>query len=385
MFSKKRSQIALEYTMVVFISLIMIGGVTYYFFSQQSSYEDEAVQAKVNSIGEKISRYAEEAYYSTGPYRKTLEMELPQRINKIYVHDDNIIVFQAEGDNEYVYLSGAPVYGYVLKDSLHTGKIIVEKINDRPVICGKAPCSCEENETNCTDMIDNDCDGKIDGADTDCCPDNDGDGYTGIDYSGSEPEWCQPPDTFADDCNDTRTDVNPGMEEECDAVDHDCDGNPRNGDACNFGCYIEDHEDQDGTGSCKSGYKAILSLAEHEESHVEEPGGVNNYPYDLCCKEEVSPSVDVSWDIESSKTCSSGEKVLGLHRNLPYGSHVENGSLSNFQHSLCGELTSGLTIECRVTSNDDCNANEIIGMKTVENTHVGKVGSHALTLCCGVS
>jgi len=73
-------------------------------------------------------------------------------------------------------------------------------------------------EENCTNGIDDDCDGMTDYGDPEgCCHDLDGDGYgdpaaTACAY----PEW---------DCDDSDPDVNPGIEEDCTSgIDDDCDG-----------------------------------------------------------------------------------------------------------------------------------------------------------------
>ncbi len=73
----------------------------------------------------------------------------------------------------------------------------------------------------CTDGVDNDCDGWIDGEDGDCQHDSDGDGY-------STPE----------DCDDGDAAVNPSESEvTCDGKDNDCDA------------LTEDEPDNDGDGS----------------------------------------------------------------------------------------------------------------------------------------
>ncbi len=74
-------------------------------------------------------------------------------------------------------------------------------------------------DEDCTDGIDNNCDGDIDGNDAQC-QDADGDGYTQL-----------------IDCDDDDPDVYPGAEEICDAKDSDCDGETP-----------EDETDEDGDG-----------------------------------------------------------------------------------------------------------------------------------------
>ncbi len=79
----------------------------------------------------------------------------------------------------------------------------------------KGPGNCTITETpeqSCGDGQDNDCDGFTDAADTDCCPDSDGDGYNDVACGGT-------------DCNDGNIDVNPGAMESCgDEIDNDCNG-----------------------------------------------------------------------------------------------------------------------------------------------------------------
>jgi hypothetical protein len=92
-------------------------------------------------------------------------------------------------------------------------------------ICGEIDCNDADPNVNplatedCTDGVDNDCDGLIDTADPDAfgcpadCTDTDGDAYA------TEGGSCG-----AIDCDDNDAFINPGMVEDCsDGFDNDCD------------------------------------------------------------------------------------------------------------------------------------------------------------------
>ena len=71
----------------------------------------------------------------------------------------------------------------------------------------------------CSDTVDNNCNGKVDLADSQCCEciDNDRDGY-------GQPVCIDCPHSLWD-CDDTEPNANPGMTENCkNGIDDDCDG-----------------------------------------------------------------------------------------------------------------------------------------------------------------
>jgi len=111
--------------------------------------------------------------------------------------------------------------------------------------CGGTDCD-DTNETvhpgggeHCSDGLDNNCNGFVDGADTGDCPsmcvDADGDGYTDRDCGGS-------------DCDDTMAESYPGAYEDCDGADNDCDGRKDEGYPNQDGDELADCVDPDDDG-----------------------------------------------------------------------------------------------------------------------------------------
>jgi len=125
-----------------------------------------------------------------------------------------------------------------------------------------ADVDCDDDEVTvspaarefCVDGLDNDCDGDIDTADSECTSDTDADmdGFCpiGTDLNGDGD--CNDPGEASDgfDCDDSAADVNPDEVEVCtDFRDNDCDGLADFRDSDDCGAFF----DADGDGYCPGG------------------------------------------------------------------------------------------------------------------------------------
>ncbi len=93
------------------------------------------------------------------------------------------------------------------------------------------------------DEIDNDCDGVVDeGVTTTYYADVDGDSYGD---AAATSEACSTPTGYVDnalDCDDAEALVNPGMDETCNGIDDDCDGEVDEGSAIDASVWYQDYD-----------------------------------------------------------------------------------------------------------------------------------------------
>ncbi|MFH1468570.1 MAG: putative metal-binding motif-containing protein [Pseudomonadota bacterium] len=174
------------------------------------------------------------------------------------------------------------------------------------VACG-APSSYVASDLDCDDWdaaihpgasercngLDDDCDGTVDDGlfPVDFYLDTDGDGYGDpgqlydADGDGTSDAVC-PTATIpgysvqGGDCDDTRADVSPAEAEQCDDIDHDCDGDIDNGFAYAYGTLLYLDNDGDGYGtssltSCSplTGYASSSGDCDDTDSSVH-PGAI---------------------------------------------------------------------------------------------------------------
>lgn len=140
----------------------------------------------------------------------------------------------------------------------------------------------DSRDEHCTDGIDNDGDGQRDLADTDCCPDNDGDGYVRdrsfcVGGPFNQPGWLE------GDCDDDDAGINPAAAEVCaNGVDDDCDTDVDEGCApsCDDLCGAGGWEDPITPGTCNGLPQLCWGPI---------PSGTGHCDGRCCCMGPVSP------------------------------------------------------------------------------------------------
>ena len=132
--------------------------------------------------------------------------------DELRTSSDSVTFTCAAGATYYVVIEG---YGFTQSPAYGTGYCSGASEGDYQLSFDVSRgTGCSED---CDNGTDDDLDGDIDCADSDCADDpicncdEDADGYDGASCGG-------------DDCNDSNALINPGMDEYCNGYDDDCDG-----------------------------------------------------------------------------------------------------------------------------------------------------------------
>tara|TARA_Y100000310_G_scaffold81332_1_gene77923 strand:+ start:1023 stop:1472 length:450 start_codon:yes stop_codon:yes gene_type:complete len=107
-----KAQSAIEYLMIIALTLGIIVPTAYLFFRYTSESSVEVSYSKINQIGRNIIDTAETVYYSGEGSKIVLEVNMPEGIDDIYVLAKRELVFKTFseiGDNEMVFFSSASI------------------------------------------------------------------------------------------------------------------------------------------------------------------------------------------------------------------------------------------------------------------------------------
>ena len=93
-----KAQSALEYLMIVAITLMIILPSTYLFYTYSKQLTDEAIYPQINEIGLGIINNAHSVYFS-GEYSKiVMDVNMPKKVNDIYILYNRELIFNVESD-----------------------------------------------------------------------------------------------------------------------------------------------------------------------------------------------------------------------------------------------------------------------------------------------
>jgi uncharacterized protein (UPF0333 family) len=115
----KKAQFAVEYLLVVGIGLVILIPSLAMFYNYSSGQTEEAIVAKIGTIGRSILNNAETVYYMGPPSRRTLELEFPRKIHNFTIQNITnegkmiYILNLVIGDKEsnYPFISEVPISG----------------------------------------------------------------------------------------------------------------------------------------------------------------------------------------------------------------------------------------------------------------------------------
>jgi len=105
-----KAQSALEYLLIMVLTLGIIVPTIYLIYSYSKQSTEQIIYPQINDIGINIINNAESVYYS-GDYSKiVIEVNMPDKINDIYILNNKELVFNistALGDNEMIFFTNS--------------------------------------------------------------------------------------------------------------------------------------------------------------------------------------------------------------------------------------------------------------------------------------
>jgi hypothetical protein len=145
-----KSQASFEYMLVAGIMFIGVTGAVFFLFGYLKTAESEVSEGKLSYIAELINKYTTEAYYTTGIYKKEIQVQIPLDVLKIYTYNNShntysFMVFETYKQN-YTYALNTLVCANVIE--ITSGRIIIEKgfvdnyVNFCTYLDNNGKCNC---------------------------------------------------------------------------------------------------------------------------------------------------------------------------------------------------------------------------------------------------
>ena len=107
-----KSQSAVEYLIIIGLTLGLILPTTYLFFRYSAQSNEQIIDSQINQIGNSIIDTAEIVYFSGKDSKIILELNIPKNIESVYILGDRELVFTRVseiGINEVVFFSSVDV------------------------------------------------------------------------------------------------------------------------------------------------------------------------------------------------------------------------------------------------------------------------------------
>ena len=108
-----KSQVSLEYIVVISFALVVVLGVLTIAFFYSGGIKDKIRTTQISNAANKILSTAESVYYSGEPSKATITIYFPDGINDFFIDpqsDEIVVVFSSSsGDNTASFTSNVPI------------------------------------------------------------------------------------------------------------------------------------------------------------------------------------------------------------------------------------------------------------------------------------
>ena len=108
----RNAQSALEYLMIIGITLGIIVPTTYFFFRYSSESTVQIVDAQITQIGRIITNTAESVYYSGESSKIILEVNMPESVTNVQILSNRELVFSISSefvDTEAIFFTSTSI------------------------------------------------------------------------------------------------------------------------------------------------------------------------------------------------------------------------------------------------------------------------------------